>query len=306
MKNLIPRNQSGKSIMELMIVLTVVIILVTIAVAQFGTAGTNLDRQNIAREFKVSLERARFDSVKRRAANCDDMSRVVITSASSFTLLTDMNQNSTIETASEARVVDFEDRSDVRIVGQSTDFPITIRFDQRGNVSTGPCSAPVNVAEKVVFCNTPCTMAMAGASNSNIIFVSPTGTATMAYGGSSLPTFANPTVTNVDVNSAVNPLLAVWDPDAVASPSPSVDPSASPSVLPTVDPSTPTPTATPTPTPTPTPTATPTPTPSATPTATPTPTPTATPLACAYGDKPSQTGCTCYAPMWVRTNGKCQ
>lgn len=296
MKNLIPRNQSGKSIMELMIVLTVVIILVTIAVAQFGTAGTNLDRQNIAREFKVSLERARFDSVKRRATNCDDMSRVVITSASSFTLLTDMNQNSTIETASESRVVDFDDRSDVRIVGQNTDFPVTIRFDHRGNVSTGPCSAPLNEAEKVVFCNTPCTMATAGPANSNIIFVSPTGTATMAYGGSSLPTFSDPVVTNVDVNSAVNPLLAVWDPDNVnAAPSPTIDPAT-----PTPDPATPTPDpATPTPTPLPDPSVTPVP-------STPTPTPTATPLACLYDQRPADTGCTCYLPMTVRPSGKCR
>ena len=169
MKNPIPQAESGKTIMELMIVLTVIIILVTIAVSQFGSAGTNFDRQNIAREFKVSLERARFDSVKRRATVCDHMSRVTITSASSFTLLTDLNQNGTIETGNEARVIDFENRSDVRIVGENTDFPITIRFDQRGNVSTGPCSAPVNEASKVVFCNTPCSMATAGPANSNII-----------------------------------------------------------------------------------------------------------------------------------------
>ena len=295
--------------MELLIVLTVVIILVTIAVAQFGSAGTSLDRQNIAREFKVSLERARFDSVKRRATDCDHMSRVVISDASSFTLLTDLNQNGTIETGNEARVVDFEDRSDVRIVGQNTDFPLTIRFDERGNVSTGPCSAPVSDVEKVVFCNTPCTMATADASNSNIIFVSPTGTATMMYGGSTLPTFSNPTVTNVDVNSAVNPLLAVWDPDVIASPSPSVDPSASPTIdpaTPTPDPATPTPVPDPSATPDPA-TPTPVPDPSATPDlSTPTPTPTATPLGCAYGERPITTGCTCYSPMWVRTNGKCQ
>jgi Tfp pilus assembly protein FimT len=122
MKNPIPQAESGKTIMELMIVLTVIIILVTIAVSQFGSAGTNFDRQNIAREFKVSLERARFDSVKRRATACDHMSRVTITSASSFTLLTDLNQNGTIETGNEARVIDFENRSDVRIVGENTIF----------------------------------------------------------------------------------------------------------------------------------------------------------------------------------------
>ncbi len=285
MMNFIPRAQNGKSVMELLIVLTVIIILVTIAVAQFGNAGVNLDRQNIAREFKVSLERARFDSVKRRAIDCDNMSRVTITSASSFSLLMDLNQNGTIETATEARVVDFADRSDVRIVGEDTSFPVTIRFDRRGSVSSGPCSAPVDDVPEVVFCNTPCTMTTANASNSNIIFVSPTGTASMMTGGTTVPTFSSPAVSNVNVNSQVNPLLAVWDiANSNAAPSPSVDPSVSPSVDPSVSPSV---------------------DPSVSPSVDPSASPTATPLACAYGQRESE-GCVCHSPMWVRTNGKCQ
>ena len=301
MKNLNPRGQSGKSVMELLIVLTVIIILVTIAVAQFGNAGVNLDRQNIAREFKVSLERARFDSVKRRATDCENMSRVTITSASSFSLLMDVNQNGTIETASESRVVDFEDRSDVRIVGEDTAFPVTIRFDRRGNVSSGPCDAPVNDVPEVVFCNSPCSMATANASNSNIIFVSPTGTASMMTGGTSVPTFSDPVVSNVNVNSQVNPLLAVWDVESSsASPSPSIDPSVSPSVDPSVSPS-----VDPSVSPSVDPSVSPSVDPSVSPSVDPSVSPTATPAACAYGQRENE-GCVCYTPMWVRANGKCQ
>jgi hypothetical protein len=54
---------------------------------------------------------------------------------------------------------------------------------------------------------------------------------------------------------------------------PSVSPSVDPSVSPSVDPSV---------------------------------SPTATPAACAYGEKPLDTGCVCYEPMWVRANKKCQ
>ncbi len=71
---------------------------------------------------------------------------------------------------------------------------------------------------------------------------------------------------------------------------------------------TPTPTPSPTPIPTPSPTPVPTPTPKTSPTATPSPTPipTPTPFACAKNEKPSQTGCTCYAPYSVKSNGKCK
>src|SRR5215203_5571273 len=70
--------QSGKSIMELMIVMTVIAILVTFAVGQLGSSKTNLHRQNLAREFKINLERARFDSVKRRATDPSTMANVKI------------------------------------------------------------------------------------------------------------------------------------------------------------------------------------------------------------------------------------
>jgi Tfp pilus assembly protein FimT len=293
MKNKGFSSESGKSIMELLIVLAVAAILVTMAVAQFGGASNNLERQNIAREFKVSLERARFDSVRRRADVCDDMARVVIRTATSFEVVMDMNQNGTIEPSIETRTIDFTNSSNVEIVGSSLAFPITIRFDQRGNSSSGTCASPTAAVAETVFCNLPCVAATANAQNSNIVFVSPTGTAAMMRGGDSVPTFAEPAVTDVDGEKLINPLVAVWDPDPSplpsASPSPSVIPTVDPSPLPTIDPS-------------PLPTVDPSPSPSVDPS----PVGTPTPFACAYGERPDSSGCTCTEPMWVRSNGKCQ
>src|SRR6185503_16201481 len=85
--------QQGLSILELLIVVAVALILGAVALTQLGNAKTDYQRQNIAREFKIYLERARFDSVKRRPANANDQSRVILASATSFTAIYDRNQN---------------------------------------------------------------------------------------------------------------------------------------------------------------------------------------------------------------------
>ena len=267
------KNQSGASLLELLVVLVIAGILVTFAVAQFGRSRDNIGRQNIAREFKVSLERARFDSVKRRASSVGEMSTVKLLSATSFSYTTDLNQNGRIENPVETRTVDFGNRSDVQVTGTGFIYPVTISFDQRGQI-TAKNSADADINPLFYFCNGPCTVSTANAANSNIIYVSPTGTVAMLKGGEAVPTFGNPAVTSVASNTSVNPLLAVW---TAAS-------------------------STPTPSPSPTPSASPTPTPSPTPSVTPTP----IPIACQAGENPSITGCICQSPMWVRSNGRCR
>jgi hypothetical protein len=239
---------------------------------------------DIAREFKVALERARFDSVKRRPAACEDMSRVVITSATSFELITDMNQNGTLEPASETRVTTFGTRGNVVLVGDDISYPTTIRFDRRGNATSGDCDDLEDVVQEAVFCNLPCTAASANSENSNIVFVSRTGTAAMLPGGTTLPEFDDPDVTDIEAGTQVNPLVAVWDPSEdgpspTPAPSPSVEPSPNPS--PSVEPS-----------PNPSPSVEPSPTPA--------------PVACQRNESPADTGCVCESPMWVRNNGQCK
>ena len=264
------REQIGASLTEVLMVLAVAAVLVVIAVPRFGSATNNLSRQNIAREFKVDLERARFDSVKRRAGTCSDMSRVTV-NRTSFSVTTDLNQNGTLETA-ETQTVNFAGRSDVTIVGYGVALPVTIRFDERGRAVLSDCvSVPPANIPLFFFCNGSCGPETANAQNSNVIFVSPTGTVAMLNGGQTMPTFGNPSVTNVNANTQINPMLAVWQPaTATATPSATSTPS---------------------------------------PTNTPTPAPTATPYYCHVGSpwqSPAVDGCICQAPQWVRSNGQCK
>jgi prepilin-type N-terminal cleavage/methylation domain-containing protein len=84
-----PTTQHAFSLIEVVVALVILGILSAFAIIAIGRSRKDLERQNVAKEFKISLERARFDSVKRRASDCNNMSRVEITSATSFTLLTD-------------------------------------------------------------------------------------------------------------------------------------------------------------------------------------------------------------------------
>ena len=49
------KSEQGVSVLEVVIVVLIAAILVGIAVAQFGTSKIQLQRQNVAREFKNNL-----------------------------------------------------------------------------------------------------------------------------------------------------------------------------------------------------------------------------------------------------------
>ncbi|MEO6589152.1 MAG: type II secretion system protein [Pyrinomonadaceae bacterium] len=307
-------SQSGISLIEVLIILIVTVILATFAVAQFGKSKVVFQRQNIAREFKVNLERARFDSVKRNAIDVNKRANVVVkASKTAFDATADLNQNGTID-VSDTRTIDFSGISNVKIVpdtggaGDTIVLPITIRFDNRGQITSEDSSSPKKSVTRFIFCTDGCTAATANQTNASVVSISLTGTVSMTAGGETQPTFSDPTITNTG-DYQINPdlLNTQLSPTPTPTATPAGTPSGSPVTSPTKTP-TPVPTAIPTPVPTPAPTPIPTVTPVPTATPMPSPTPTRTPLptnACAYGARPKTTGCVCYANMYVNTAGKC-
>lgn len=212
-----PTSQKGISLLELLIVLAAGLILATFAVAQFSSSKKNLERQNIVRELKVSFERARADSVKRRAVNPNEMANVTINNAVSFSLATDLNQSGTIDFA-EVKQINFAD-SGIRFVGNNLNFPITIRFDRRGfiNATNGIGAA---VFPNFTICEN-CTTSTVNAENSNTVSISPTGTVLITAGGENLPTFENPEVSAVSVGSQINQSVTVTpSPQSASTPPP--------------------------------------------------------------------------------------
>ena len=195
MKEKIFNSQSGISIIEILVVLTVLVILTTVAILQLGRAKTDLQRQRIAREFKVYLERARFDSVKRRAANAADMAKITLTSPSSFTAAIDFDGNGTLN-ASETRQVDFAQRSNTQIlVSDTLNYPVTISFNQRGQITA--LDALNNVVSPVfTICSNNCSDTSQNNKELSVISVSTTGTVAVLKNGQNLSALPTPVVTS--------------------------------------------------------------------------------------------------------------
>jgi prepilin-type N-terminal cleavage/methylation domain-containing protein len=201
--------QKGFSLLELIMVIVIVAIVSVMAMTQFGRTETRLQRQNIARELKVYLERARFDSIKRRATARTDMARVVISSATAFNVTTDMNLNGTIDTA-DTRFMSLNGRTDARIMLDSLTFPITIFFDYRGQaIAVDQFNNEIAIIPRFTICDANCTVATANANNSTVINITPTGTVAMLNGGTTLSNVNAPNVTTVNGNTNISTLVYV-------------------------------------------------------------------------------------------------
>lgn len=119
-----------------MIILAVTAVLVTFVVTHFGNANAQFGRQNISRKLKVNLERARFDSVKRRPtlANGSDNAEMKILNASSFSVKIGMNQDGALV------------------------YPVTITFNRYGCIEAKDNSAtPKDITPLFTVCGGECT-----------------------------------------------------------------------------------------------------------------------------------------------------
>ncbi len=194
--------QSGFSIVELLIVLTMVVILSTLAVLQFKSSKTDFERQNITHEFKVYLERARFDSVKRRAVTDNEKSRIVLNSSSSFTATLDFDGNGTLDSnndgtpdASDTRRIDFTQRSQTQIlVSDTLNYPVTVRFDQRGHI-TAKDSGGNDVNPVFTICSKNCTGTTQNNEDLSVLSVSTSGTVAILRGGQNPSALPTPVIT---------------------------------------------------------------------------------------------------------------
>jgi len=211
MKEKRTKLQSGFSIVELLIVLAMVGILTTLAIMQFRSSKTDFERQNITHEFKVYLERARFDSVKRRAVDAAQMSRIVLNSSSSFTAALDFDGNGVLDSdgngipdPSDVRQVDFTQRSQTQILVTDTlNYPVTIRFDQRGHV-TSTDSAGNDVDPVFTICSKNCTGPTQNNSDLSVLSLSTSGTVAILRGGQDPEALPTPSITNLNANTTLN------------------------------------------------------------------------------------------------------
>jgi prepilin-type N-terminal cleavage/methylation domain-containing protein len=185
--------QRGFSLIEVFIVLVIIAIVTTFALLTFGSSKVDLHRQAVAREFKIYLERARFDSVKRRAED-PNRATIILNNATSFTAHLDLNEDGTLQ-ANETRTVDFTQRSSTQILVTDTlNYPVTISFDRRGHVTT--LDGLDNEINPVF---TICSNCADASPDRSVISLSTTGTVAVTTDEGDPSTLPTPVVTNANV-----------------------------------------------------------------------------------------------------------
>src|SRR5690606_5836838 len=128
-------REAGFSFVELMVVIVNIVIVATLALMQRGTANEQFQRQNVARELKVALDCARFDSVKPRATDANTFA-VVTVASNSFTLITDVNGNGITTDAGDSIIAQLP--PGIMITDMDlTPASLSATFDMRGEVNTG-------------------------------------------------------------------------------------------------------------------------------------------------------------------------
>jgi prepilin-type N-terminal cleavage/methylation domain-containing protein len=194
-----PNSQSGVTLVELLVVIVIIAIVAGIALMQRGSADAQFKRKNVARELKVAFERARFDSVKRRAQiTPTDVRATVQVTASSYTLTTYTVDSAGASTPS-SQTTDASGQN-VLIAGNgSVTLPYTIYSNQRGEAVD---SAGTSISPSFLVCNATC--GSPSTSTANLVIVTPTGTVNLLSGDASVPTFNAPPVTSVPVSTGIN------------------------------------------------------------------------------------------------------
>lgn len=249
-------KHDGFTMLQAVIVLAVAMIISAATVVSIRAGRPAIQLANSAHQLASYLERARADSVRRRAANGSESS-VQILNSTTYRVTMGWGGSGTLASR------DFMLEGDVVFDTNLT----TIAFDWRGRPTSG----------------TEVTLALSNSSGSTQVDV--TGSGDVTVGSEIFQDDAIPTVgLNANVTGDVSP-----DPmDPNAAPSATATPilEEEPTPTPPVGGGDTDPTPTPTVSPTATPVASPTPTPPGNPNSTPTPTPTPTP-----SQSPAVTGC---------------
>lgn len=175
--------QSGVSLVELVAVILVIGVVAGLALLLPSSANEQIQRSNAARQLKEAFERARFDSVKRRADG--DALRpyaYVQVRADGFTLRTYSDSDANAATAPVAKDQVFPIAPGISIAHYASGtLPLTITLNRRGEPSGGDPRFRVSEARY---------------SSSEVVIVTPTGTVNLvgAAGSNVNFNFANPSL----------------------------------------------------------------------------------------------------------------
>jgi prepilin-type N-terminal cleavage/methylation domain-containing protein len=189
-------GQRGATLIEILVVIIIIAVVASLALMQRGTANAQFQRQNISRQLKVAFERARFDSVKRRADTSGTQANVAVT-GSTFTLTVN----------GLATTTDFGAQNIVIANSGGTTLATTyvVYFNQRGEAvdNTGAYITP-----ELLVCNGTCPNPLTN-DKSDRLLVTRTGTVNLLAGPAAPPSFNAPPVTDVPNTNGIKQFVTV-------------------------------------------------------------------------------------------------
>ncbi|MDI1243096.1 MAG: GspH/FimT family protein [bacterium] len=194
-------SQSGVSLVELLVVCVVIAIVASLALFRGESANGQFQRQNASRELKTLFERARFDSVKRRADLAGSpavppayVTVELVSGTTQATLFTDNNQDGDLADTVDAVTTFFP--AAISVTPRSgLSVPLTISFNRRGEPSVADAT--------MLVCNGTCDFNNDTPAIADIVSVSPTGTVEILPGGSTIVPFPTPPVTSIGTGTAI-------------------------------------------------------------------------------------------------------
>lgn len=154
-------NAAGVSVVELLIVMSMITVISGFAFMQIVRARQVMIRANAAQELVGYLEKARIDSVRRRPTTTAEMAQVSIVNATFYSVTIDADGNGSLDAP---RVIALPTNTDLEFNGS---FPRTIYFNLRGRT--------VNAANAITSPGTISISSMTNGYGSTVINVSDAG-----------------------------------------------------------------------------------------------------------------------------------
>lgn len=201
------KNQNGVTLIELIIVISLMAVLAALAIPSFMKADTHFQRQNVSRQLKMYLERARFDSIKRNAFSVDEKSKVIIYDSTSYALVLDSNQNGKIESG-EVSKISISANDVIKIADDKLIFPVTVTFNNRGQ-ARAINGVNALVRPEFVICEKPCSTVTADAKNSDLLSISPSGNVAFVKSGEVYFDPIAPSITTINPGSKIDLMAQV-------------------------------------------------------------------------------------------------
>ena len=124
----VPRDSSGFSVFELLLVVLMVTVITCYAVVRFRTRQVAIARVDAAQEFVDYLEQARLDSNRRQSNKVEQMAYVTVIDSKTYGFSLDANYDGSLDPPKE---ITLSTSNNLRIKGP---FPKTFRFDLLGRI----------------------------------------------------------------------------------------------------------------------------------------------------------------------------